>query len=248
MKTMSLTRKLALSVASAGLLTGAFVVSSDQSAQAVTFTIDTFDTLQRVDAPGFPPPFPEVTQVGGPGIVGGFRDAEATSSGGPLLSTNVLIDGGVFNFSNAAASSGSALLTWDGNDDPAVLDPLGLGGVDLTVGGLADRFDLEVISADLPGLQVTISITDMFSNTSSLTQLFTDPILAPSNEQFAFADLIGTADLSNVGSIQLHLDGPPEIDARIATFTTTDVPEPLTILGTLIAGSIGVAMKKRQEA
>ena len=71
------------------------------------------------------------------------------------------------------------------------------------------------------------------------------------NEQFSFVDFTGLADLTNIGAIQLTLSGPGAIDAEISTFSTfgeEEVPEPLTILGTLVAGGIGAAMKKRKEA
>ena len=82
------------------------------------------------------------------------------------------------------------------------------------------RFDLDLTTLN-PGEIITLLTPNTLGGTSSLTSYQTN-----------------TSDFSNLQFAGLINDTPIEVAA---------VPEPLTILGTLVAGGVGVAMKKRKK-
>ncbi|NES71480.1 MAG: hypothetical protein F6K24_42935, partial [Okeania sp. SIO2D1] len=113
-----------------------------------------------------------------------------------------------------------------------------------------DRILVEIISADLPGLELEFTIYDLDSNVSTLSQTFAQAITTPETATFLFDDFSGTADFTNVGAIKLEIDGPPEIDAQFDMIEVSKrrrVPEPLTSLWTLAGVSAlgGLCGKKK---
>ncbi|NEN90597.1 MAG: PEP-CTERM sorting domain-containing protein [Okeania sp. SIO3H1] len=221
------------------------------SAQAAPIVIDDFSVGQDVGFQPIPTFIPSNSQVGPDGsILGGFRDMEVMGDADGLIETRMQATGGVLNFSNNVETNGTGMIVWDGDDDPTVVDEDGLGGIDLT-GGVwpLDRILVEIISADLPGLELEFTIYDLDSNVSTLSQTFAQAITTPETATFLFDDFSGTADFTNVGAIKLEIDGPPEIDAQFDMIKVEKrrVPEPLTSLWTLAGVSAlgGLSVKKK---
>lgn len=207
--------KLALTaVAGLGLMTA--------SAAAAPITIDTFDGDAWVaDAPFFI--IGSEAEVAAGSAIGGWRDLLAESDSTDPLATEVRTSGGSLAYSNTAGSSGTGTVTWDGNDgDASTVDTSGLGGIDLTDGGTNDGFLIKLLSADA-NLSITLNVWDMAGNLSSLDVLFTTSLVEYS--AFLYLDgFVGGADLTNVGAIQLVLDGPENIDAVIDFIAVAPVP------------------------
>ncbi|NES73714.1 MAG: hypothetical protein F6K24_55270, partial [Okeania sp. SIO2D1] len=162
----------------------------------------------------------------------------------------------VLDFSNNVGIDGSGTIVWDGDDDPTVVDEDGLGGIDLT-GGVwpLDRILVEILSADLDGLELEFTIYDLDGGVSSLSRDFL-AITVPVTEAFIFDNFNdvtpGGADFTNVGAIKLDIDGPKDIDAELAMIEVSGgdkrrVPEPLTSFWTLAGVSAlgGLCGKKK---
>lgn len=82
-------------------------------------------------------------------ILGGYRDlvvSALSGAGGPLSrAAKVGVGGGVLAFSNDTGVTGQAQVQWDGDDSAGTIfdiDHTGLGGVDLTLGGGVNAFQL----------------------------------------------------------------------------------------------------------
>ncbi|GGA25760.1 hypothetical protein [Okeania sp. KiyG1] len=224
------------------------------SAQAAPIIIDDFSVFQDVGFQAVDPVIPSSSQVGPDGsIIGGFRDIEVTGNAALALQSRITATNGVLDFSNNVGTDGSGTIVWDGDDDPTVVDPTGLGGIDLTGGDWPlDRILVEVISADLPGLELNWTIYDLDNGVSSLSRTFSQAITTPETVTFLFDDFSGDADFTNVGAIRLDIDGPLEIDAEFSIIEVGKdprrrVPEPLTSLWTLAGVSAlgGLCAKKK---
>lgn len=147
------------------------------------------------------------------GILGSRRDLAISRTSGPGTAT-AEVAAGALTVSAPASTGTSATVVWDGDDDPESLDPVGLGGSDLTTGGAS-------------AFRVTISAT---ATTSVLLRVHGDAsnrsegvILVPAGPSrdvfLPFASLrsvAGTgADLANVGALELSLrvtGGDAEVD------------------------------------
>ena len=237
-------------------LLAATAVLGAGSAQAAPILIDDFSVEQDVGLLDVPMFVPSSSQEGPDGsIIGGFRDMEAMGDADSFLETRLQATGGALTFSNNVGTTGSGTIVWDGDDDPTVVDTMGLGGIDLT-GGVwpLDRILVEILSADLPGLELNFTIYDLVGGVSSLSQTFASSITTPETATFLFDDFNanGTADLTNVGAIQLDIAGPAEIDARfdmieVGKEVRGRVPEPLTSFWTFagVSALAGLCRKKK---
>lgn len=227
-----------------------------QALVATPITLDDFLVEQDVGAPGAGIFILENSQV--EAGLGGFRDMEVTSDGTGFAKTLLEAKDGLLGFSNAVGVTGTGTVVWDGDDDPTVINTTGLGGMDITAGGL-NSILMNVVSSDLPDLGVTFSIYDMDSNVSSLSYIINPPIPASSGPKeiaFFFDDFVGGADFTNVGAIALTLDGPEDIDAKIDLVEIVElidsdprvrVPDPTSVLGLLAFGAVGAgSMLKRK--
>ncbi|MDY7002721.1 MAG: PEP-CTERM sorting domain-containing protein [Cyanobacteriota bacterium] len=218
--------------------------------QANALLIDDFSVRQDTGLQPLPS-IPSSSQVGPDiSIIGGFRDIEVMGDADDTIETRIRATGTALSFSNDDGTTGFGTIVWDGDDDPTVLDPMGLGGIDLTDhdGVAVDRLLVEIISADLAGLELHFNIYDLVGGVSTLLRDF-GPIGDSVTEAFLFDNFMGDADFTNVGAIELKISGPAEIDARLAMIETGKrrVPEPLTSLWTLAGVSAlgGLCAKKK---
>lgn len=211
--------------------------------------IDDFSNQQRVDAnPG--------VLIGSDNLmanaIGGQRDLHVEYLSGPADSTlwsNPYGLSQVLEFNQSAAVTSVATVTWDGIDTDESTTPTagGLGGIDLTQGGLNEAFAFTV-GVDAAGLGENLKFR-IFSESGVSEAVVALPITngtATMNQQLPLSQFVGTADLTAVDAIQLELGGHnPSIDAQIGplgligpsvgNISVAAVPEPSTLLLTMFA-------------
>ena len=212
--------------------------------------IDEFLDLQMVETTG-----PRTnSQVGPTGnILGGYRDIFVevvnNNSNNPYLSSNLSVVNGEGSFNNDAGITGTGMIRWDGVNNSQTLNPQGLGGINITQGNL-DSISMDVVLADIAGLDMTFTIYDMNSNSSSISRILNSSMSTSQEEVFLFQDFVGTADFTNVGAIQLDISRPESMDAVIGPVRisqSTPVPEPTSILGLLAIGAVGTGSMLKQK-
>ena len=212
----------------------ATLIAATSAANAEVFILDDFDTTTAAAAQGVgssasgssPDEF----------ILGGERDIAVNVTGGlgALSARTNFYDQGEFEYAANAGVAGMAVLTYDGVDGEALLDPTGLGGFDLTVDG-QHAFQLADVFADhLAGFTIVVyDASDPTGNTwSSGTLTLTSPLTTLATLTLEFADFNefgtgGAADFSNVGAIELRVYdiGEDSLDVSIGAFQVT-APEP----------------------
>ena len=228
------------------IATAAVAALAPGLASAASILIDDFDGSQRaIDVPSGS--LTSANQAAVPSAPGGFRDLQASNDDGFEDATELRVLGGSLRFSNIAGTSGSGTLTYDGDDLADVLTANGLGGFDLTFGGLGTGFIYEVISADAQ-LDLTVNVTDMTGGFST----FMTVLPAGIENQFitgSFADFVGTADLTNLGSLQFvaGANGVEDLDAQIGSISVAIIPLPagVFLLGGALFG-LGAAARRRK--
>jgi hypothetical protein len=201
--------------------------------EASAIVIDNFDVAQLVVAA---PPSTVSDEVGGVTILGLERDVVAVADVG-FGATVVVVDefgNGLMGYEQGW-DNGSGLLTWDGADSSILLDPVGLGGVDLTDLGLSDAFAIDIAFLDS---DVTLELTVHTDGTNQSQWTMTVPASTPTGVLWvsfsSFSNSGGTgADFSDVGAIELSIEGDMGTDLQIDSLSTglvTPIPEPQTFL------------------
>ncbi len=108
---------------------------------------------------------------------------------------------------DAPDTRGEVVASWDGADGDPALDPIGLGGLDLTVDGgtVQTGFDLDLISA-VTGVEVTIEVFTDAANASriDLVLISTQTSYVLGYDDFVASLGVG-ADFSNVGAIVMTI-------------------------------------------
>jgi hypothetical protein len=209
---------------------GVLVVLMVGIALAASLGIDTFDNGDmELAAPWSEPRIVSGTVTSTVGILGTERDVyvEITNgSGSSRVFVTVYSTTNRYSHSQDDGVTGYSIVTWDGEDgDPTSLNPTGLGGVDLTSGGVYTGFGWLQVSGDLQGVIVIIVTTDAsnYSVYTTTTQAGNDLYYFAPFNSFVIAGGSG-ADFGNVGSISLKVDGTnrASFDTSIDFF---DVPE-----------------------
>ncbi len=196
-------------------------------AGAQSITIDSFATNQSALILTYPPAGTSASSsASGAGILGGERDLQINLTAGVIAGNSLtgVVSSGFYSYSQDATIAGNSLLQWDGTDGSAALNATGLGGIDLTVGGIQDAFLFDVEFDDLP-VDVTIVVYTDAGNASSLT--FTMPGLLFSSTPFVlpyntFTTSLGAgADFTNVGAITLAVGSPVTAPDVVIDFLQT---------------------------
>jgi len=185
---------------------------------AAAVTVDDFSTVQGLLTA---PPDASSSMAGG-GILGGSRDVSLTavSGAGP---TTVEITGGQLQLrvpDTTPDSTGRTVVTWDADSDPNILDPTGLGGLDLTAGDHTG-FRLTVNAAGA-GAEVVIDIWSDGAN-ASRAALLLPAVAATAVFDLAYSSFVATegsgADFTNVGALTMSVTGI-ELDVDLALLET----------------------------
>ena len=211
-----------VSTAQANGTSGTVVDNFNQTSQSVTASTSTTTT----DATSVPL---------APEAIGGERDMFAqldSQSGFVNLEANLNFPGQLA-FITGPTSTGSRRVVWDGIDvNPGVLNPAGLGGVDLTDGGNTDRFRLLIGSQN--GGTARLRIHSSGGNTSEASLAI--PITTngeASGEVFvlysSFTPVSGPGvDLTSVGAVELEIDPENASDGKVdilESFGQTVIPQ-----------------------
>ncbi len=203
--------------------------SNPIQAQATPLTIDSFETDQgplNLEVPAGVGGTDSST-VSGAGILGGERDILIKLINGTtnFNDLNVGVSTGTFFYGQDPTLEGSTRIEWDGPDgDPTTLDPIGLGGEDLTVGGTQDAFLFRINSDDLPTNPIIEVFTDA-GNSSTFTLSLPGSIFLPGEDYVipfdAFTPNLGTgANFESVGAITLFITSSADLDLVIDSFST----------------------------
>lgn len=170
-------------------------------------TVDSFTTVQSTLAA---PPDASSTATGGADIVGTKRGIVQHEVAGAGPST-VAVAGGLLTLTvpnTTPDSRAEARLSWDGDNSPAVLNPTGLGTVNLTAGN-SGGFRVRVASAGA-GAELEFAVYSTAANFSRAARLL--PAIASSTDVFLpfseFRTAGGTgANFASVGAIELTVRG-----------------------------------------
>lgn len=167
--------------------------------------------------------------------LGGERDLFLQLTSG-VGTADLSVNAGATNlleFASSATGVADYTVSWDGIDsDATTLDPVGLRaggatGVDLTDGGLADGLVFS-IGADQNGAQATIDIYTDGTNASRYTFTIAntgggvdDAIYIPFADFFTLNG--AGADFSDVGAIELLVEGQAALDGQASLLGTVGV-------------------------
>lgn len=159
------------------------------------------------------------------GVLGGQRDLHLEYLSGPaeaVLHSNPFGMSDVLEFNQSAGVQAIATITWDGNDTDmsTTPNPGGLGGFDLTEGGLSQGFAFSFgIDAAGAGENLTLRVFSGDEVSSVSVALPVTDGTATNFQIVPFDAFLGGADFTNVDAIQLELGGVnPSIDAQIGPF------------------------------
>lgn len=186
-----------------------FLLSISSSIPAVATVVDDFQTAQsQVSAPE---PGPSASSVNGAGILGGDRDLsiERLSGISPVFAE---VTGGVLEMADGSGR-GAMTVTYDADSNPDVLDPDGLGGVDLTDGDSATGLRV-VTTTVLNPIEMTVTVhTDATLVSRSVRRLTAAGTTVIDFAGFRAVGSAGGADFTNVGAVEV-------------TFATASPPPP----------------------
>jgi uncharacterized repeat protein (TIGR01451 family) len=180
----------------------AFLATMPAAAQVV---VDTFDVDQPLLQLTSVPSTVNDHNADDPSILGGERNLRISGSDLSGGNITVQVSGGVLTFNRPGTSAGEVDVWWDGDNDTATFDPLGLGGMNLTSGG-RDRFRLQVISSSSATLHLRMVVWTTGTDFSELN--FTLPA-GGGFVDLPFASFVAGggagATFTNVGALYLRM-------------------------------------------
>jgi uncharacterized repeat protein (TIGR01451 family) len=157
--------------------------------------------------------------------IGGHRNlyVQLTTSGGAVDLGADSDWPGLLDYGADAASNGIFWVNWDGaNSNPAVLDPTGLGGLDITSHGASTGIEINA-AADHDAGSIMLKVYTDASDWSWASVPISDTgdgSLNSSDSQFvAFSSFAvgggAGANFSQVGAVQLSINGVNAIDGQV---------------------------------
>jgi hypothetical protein len=186
-------------------------------------SIDSFDvTTQTVEVSSLVPTS-NSDSVAASEAIGGERDmfVELSSGVGDVEMRVRHLNRPLLSFSADSGAEGRGVVTWDGPDNDAdQLDADGLAGYDLTENGANLGIRL-LQGADLPGGLLTLRVYTDAGNFSTISQAIPQTPLGTAEVEtiFWFTDFAVSAgsgaDFTDVGAIELEIQGVPSMDAQI---------------------------------
>jgi uncharacterized repeat protein (TIGR01451 family) len=187
--------------------------------------IDTFETSQIIEVWQDRRVLTSATAA--PEAIGGERDllAELTSSYGILQLGANAYGLPVLEFDSSAAAEGRRLVTWDGNDgDGSDVAYRGLGGYDLTAGGTVSGIQFSFGADHSTGRMSLRVYTDSENWSQAILDIPRTGGLGTSPVVMQLTDFVPGAgrgaDLTNVGALQLEIEGDAAIDGQIDRIDT----------------------------
>jgi hypothetical protein len=218
------------------------------NSHASTIFIDQFGTTQNLSTLGA-----TSSTVTGSDILGGHRYASLTGHTG--VDTDTLnINASVTNeldFSNGTSSSSNLKVIYDGTNNTDGAIHFGLGGVDLTSGGLNSLFSFILNGNNPVNVVFDVYTTDASHDSrlvTTVTGLGDQTVNAPFSSFLNFGS-IGGADFTSVSAVTLTIAGTPGLNLALKQgIETTPAPEPasLALTGTGLLG-LGFIARKRKK-
>jgi len=205
--------------------------------------IDNFATQQTLQLPGGGP---NSASSSSPAVevLGGERDVQITRTIGNdyvELLINPTGSDRLLSASSAAATVPTWTLVWDGPDGSPTVDADGLGGVDLTQGGVNTGFLVRVRS-DLPAT-LEIAATGASGGSTSASLPLPGGEIVLQSRFLPFSAFATPALFADTGSLSLALTGTAGTDAQL-DYVLVTVPEPS---GATVAACALVAMACRRR-
>lgn len=171
--------------------------------------IDDFSTFQSLSQSCATIGTPMGGTVVGGGILGGERDVRLNITACPGVGDLSVLVTSYFHSADAGVR-GTSLAAWDGMDgNGLVVDPTGLGGVDLTQAGTQDAFEILIQQADLN----SVLVFEVFTDGSNSSRYMLNLVGGASNTDLvvpyaSFVPNLGAgADFTNVGAVTMLIDG-----------------------------------------
>ncbi len=191
-------------------------------------TIDDFDTTAQQVADTTNDGIPVTSSLAAPAteVIGGERDLlvnRTSTTGSVELNVNNALLPGILAFDSRFLGQGQRVISWDGVDNDATrINDAGLAAVDLTSGGTATGFRLQ-IGADLAGGQALLRVysNDNVAGTANRFSSFTVAIpqtggAATALEYVPFTSFVaaagGGADFTQVGAIEMEITGAANVN------------------------------------
>lgn len=256
-------KKQTLAVAMAALMTS----FGAQAAIVDLFTTDQAYLVDKTLADGG-----LSSSVSGANILGGERDlyVELFQSNDPAnRNASIGVSASWLNFSVDALANGTGWVQWDGADNSIALDPIGLGGVDLTDGGVLTHFKVDTIFSD-QGYEFWVEAYSSATAWSRI-KLLSHAVALPTTSFIPFAgffacglgpgvipDVLGVecgaggpVDLTHLGALQVKIDpngGTTSVDLSLDNVTTVPEPGVLGLLGIGLVGLAAVSRRNRKPA
>ncbi len=193
--------------------------------------LDTFSFPSALDSTAISADFggtnPDSNSTASTQALGGFRDIFANASAGTLDMTVNTSSNNALNLSPQPGADGVFLLTYDGTDanaNNAIGTQLGTGtnNFDLTQGGTASAFRL-LIGTENGATNSTVRITvSSAGGTSTVLKTIPDSPTGIADQTLVvdFIELVGTADLTQVGGIQFEFNQDVSVDSQVDTIDT----------------------------
>lgn len=214
-------------------------LAATQGAEAALL-IDGFATSQTVGVGGGISSAFNATLA--PEALGGERDIEVTRTS-PSGSITVDVFMSSVEYAASFTAQGNARIVWDGADASALIDPVGLGGLDLTQGGAHDRFFFDA-GSDL-GTMFYLTVFDSVGGTHQ-TGVNIAPGFVIANYALPFS-LFPRVDFSQIRAIALDMAGPTSGVDSIILGNFAVVPEARPWLAAVaLAGLFGLGAIRRR--
>ncbi len=174
-------------------------------------------------------------------ILGFPGDGDATSTGVDLQSNSAV--GELGHSQNAFSPGGRSRVTWDNNGD-------GLGGVDLTDGGIDDSFMFDIVRIDIGNVDIEIEVVSDAHGTATIE----NNNLVESENFVLYTDFDGYSEdiFTSVDLISMTITAGSASDLTIDIYETADIvppvppiPEPATAGLLAGLGILGLGRRKR---
>ncbi len=212
-------------------LMGGLAVAPSGPTFAQAVILDDWMTDQDFLSITFPPAGASLfSAVTGPGILNLERDIRVDLSGGTISGNSLSagVAGGYFSYSQGATIKGGACISWDGSDgNPSLIDPEGLGGVDLTAGYTQDALRVQTVFDDLP-THVVLRVYSGVGNVSVLDLPLPGEIYLETGYVIPFTSFGlesgAGADFTDVGAVTLSVGSTstsPDLVLDILQTTST---------------------------
>lgn len=230
------------------ILFGAIATGLAAATANASILIDSFETTQTCLANSASPNVSNT--VNGAGIIGSEREmfADWIMGANDVQEIANSSNDGYLNFNLGADTAGMGKIVWDGPDNnTGVFDPTGLGGVDLTDGGVDSQLTVRIVFDDLP-ISLRFRVYSDAANYSEYYLMAPGGIFGAIDVPIPYASFNvaggAGADFTNVGAIELGLfPDMAATDVQI-DFIQTDVPSPAPLA---LAGLAGLAGAKRRR-